>query len=223
MPKSYAEVEDWIQEALGSILPDTEFSIPELAARFDIPVRHLKNRLKGTPSRNAQVPASRKLSPAEEVAVCRYIDRLDQLGLCVRPPMLRNCANVILARNHNGNSPPPTVSSRWSQRFLDHHPEYSVRKQKAMDPRRKVANNAKSIEAWFKDFCATYLEKGIQSGDCWNMDKSGFQIGLGRNQKIITKDIRHQSYIGSASNRELVTVVEAISGGGKAIPPQVSR
>ena len=52
---------------------------------------------------------------------------------------------------------------------------------------------------------------------------SGFQIGLGRNQKIITKDICHQSYTGSASNRELVTVVEAISGGGKAIPPQVSR
>ena len=68
-----------------------------------------------------------------------------------------------------------------------------------------------------------YLEKGIQSGDCWNMDKSGFQIGLGRNQKIITKDICHQSYIGSTSNCELVMVVETISGGGKAIPPQVSR
>ena len=68
-----------------------------------------------------------------------------------------------------------------------------------------------------------YLEKGIQSGDCWNIDKSGFQIGLGRNQKIITKDICHQFYIGSASNHELVTVVEAISGGGKVIPPQVSR
>ena len=90
----------------------TEVLIPELAARFNIPARHLENRLKGTLSRNAQVLASRKLSPAEEVAVCRYIDRLDQLGLCVRPPILRNCANVILARNHDSNSPPPTVSSR---------------------------------------------------------------------------------------------------------------
>ena len=65
-----------------------------------------------------------------------------------------------------------------------------------------------------------YLEKRIQSGDCWNMDKSRFQIGLGRNQKIITKNICHQSYIGSASNHELVTVVKAISGGWrKSNPP----
>ena len=137
--------------------------------------------------------------------------------------MLRNCANVILARNHNRDNPPPTVSSRWTQRFLDCHPEYFVQKQKATDPKRKVANNAKSIEEWFKDFHSTYLEKGIQPSDCWNMDKLGFQMGMGRNQKIITKDIRQQSYIGSASNHELVTVVEAISGSGKAIPPQVSK
>ena len=89
------------------------------------------------------------------------------------------------------------------------------------DPRRKVANNAKSIQAWYEDFHSTYLEKGIQAGDCWNMDKSGFQIGMGQSQKIITKDVCQQSYIGSVSNHELVTVVEAISGGGKVIPPQI--
>ena len=90
-----------------------------------------------------------------------------------------------------------------------------------MDPQRKVANNAASIKTWYKDFHSTYLEKGIQAGDCWNMDKSGFQIGMGRNQKVITKDIYQQSYIGSVSNRKLVTVVEAISGGGKTIPPHI--
>ena len=53
------------------------------------------------------------------------------------------------------------------------------------------------------------------------MDKSGFQIGMGQSQKIITKDVCQQSYIGSVSNHELVTVVEAISGGGKVIPSQI--
>ena len=70
--------------------------------------------------------------------------------------------------------------------------------------------HAESIEEWFKDFHSTYLEKGIQPSDCWNMDKSGFQIGIGRNQKIITKDICRQSYIGSASNRELVVAVHTV-------------
>ena len=49
MVKSYAEVEDRIQEALGSILPDTEFSIPVLASRFNVPTRRLENHLKRTP------------------------------------------------------------------------------------------------------------------------------------------------------------------------------
>ena len=53
------------------------------------------------------------------------------------------------------------------------------------------------------------------------MDKSGFQMGMGRNKKIITKTTHQQAYIRSISNQELVTVVEAISGGGKAIPPMV--
>ena len=53
------------------------------------------------------------------------------------------------------------------------------------------------------------------------MDESGFQIGMGWSQKIITKDVCQQSYIGSVSNCELVTVVEAISGDGKVIPLQI--
>ena len=221
MGKTYAEVEAHIQEALGSVPADGEFSIPQLAKDFSVPEQRLQNRIKGTPSQLSNVPVNSKLSSGEEAAVCEYIDRLDQLGLCAQPPMVRNCANVILAESHTGEDPPPTIGVHWTQRFLKCHPKYTVQKQKTTDPRRKVANNAASIEAWYKDFHSTYLEKGIQASDCWNMDESGFQIGMGRNQKIITKEVGQQAYIGSVSNRELVTVVEAISGGGKAIPPMV--
>ena len=48
MVKSYNEVEACIEEALGSISPDKEFSIPELANKFNVPVRQLQNRIKGT-------------------------------------------------------------------------------------------------------------------------------------------------------------------------------
>ena len=44
---------------------------------------------------------------------------------------------------------------------------------------------------------------------------------MGRNQKIITKDVYQQSYIRSVSNYKLVTVVETISGGGKTILLQI--
>ena len=44
---------------------------------------------------------------------------------------------------------------------------------------------------------------------------------MGRNQKVITKEFCQHLYIRSASNCDLVTVIEAISGGGKAIPPMI--
>ena len=53
MVKSYNEVEARIQEALGSLAPDEEFSIPELANKFGVPVRRLQNYLKGVPPRSA--------------------------------------------------------------------------------------------------------------------------------------------------------------------------
>ena len=136
MVKSYNEVEACIQEALGSLAPDEEFSIPELANKSGVPVRRLQNRLEGVPPRSTRIPVNLKLSPAEELVVCRYIDRLDHLGLCVRPQMLRNCANIILARSYKGDdNSPPTVSPKWTTRFLGCHPKYSVRKQKVTDPR----------------------------------------------------------------------------------------
>ena len=50
MVKSYAEVEDHIQEALGSISPNKELSISELAKEFNVPAQQLQNGIKGTPS-----------------------------------------------------------------------------------------------------------------------------------------------------------------------------
>ena len=62
MVKSYNEVEARIQEALGSLAPDKEFSIPELANKFDVPVQRLQNHLKGVPL-EVLIPVNLKLSP----------------------------------------------------------------------------------------------------------------------------------------------------------------
>ena len=77
------------------------------------------------------------------------------------------------------------------------------------------------MSEWYNKFCQVWKEKGLQPEDFWNMDESGFMIGMGRSQKIITRDAHEQLYIGSSSNCELVTVVEAISAGGMTIPPMV--
>ncbi len=173
------------------------------------------------PSKLGNISATRKLSEPEEVALCWYIDGLDKLGMCVRPAALRNATNLIISHSYNGESPAPVIGPLWIHRFLKRHPEYSVRSQKATDPNRKLASNMELVSKWYKKFCQVWKESAIQPEDFWNMDESGFMIGMSKNQKIITKYRHRQPYTGSSSNRELVTVVEAISAGGKTILPMV--
>ena len=82
MAKLYEEVEACIQEAIAFISHrENPISIAEVAEKFDVPRRQLHNRLNGVPSRIGHV--NRKLSEAEEDAVCGYVERLDKLGLPV--------------------------------------------------------------------------------------------------------------------------------------------
>ena len=58
-------------------------------------------------------------------------------------------------------------------------------------------------------------------GDRYNFDETGFRIGVGRDQWIVTMDPNRQAYLGSSTNRELVTSCEAISGDGYVLPPML--
>ena len=63
--------------------------------------------------------------------MCQYLDRLDTIGTSARQSMLVNYTNATLRRSHTDTTKPaPTVGQYWSQRFLDAHPEYHMRKQK---------------------------------------------------------------------------------------------
>ncbi len=44
-------------------------------------------------------------------------------------------------------------------------------------------------------------------------------IRVGKDQWVLTRDLKRPSYLGSSTNCELITVIEAVSGGGQVIPP----
>ena len=55
----------------------------------------------------------------------------------------------------------------------------------------------------------------------YNFDETGFCIGIGKDQWIITRDPNRQAYLVSSTNRELVSVCETISADGAALPPMI--
>ena len=72
-----------------------------------------------------------------------------------------------------------------------------------------------------RDHDITRINKGIADEDVWNMDETGFRTGCGRAHWVITLDPDKPMLLTDPDNREYITSVESISGGGKTIPPML--
>ena len=85
----------------------------------------------------------------------------------------------------------------------------------------KNGHKPEELLAWFERFYHQYVEKSIVPEDCYNMDETGFRIGIGKDQWAITKDLKRPMYLLSASNRDLITAVECINAAGNVIAPKL--
>jgi hypothetical protein len=125
--------------------------------------------------------------------------------------MLRSVANSILARNHHEpHTPPPFIGLDWSRRFLKRHSEYIKRKLKPLIHDRKNTHNPTDIRIYFEKFKAAYDFFGIQIGDIYNYNKTGFRVGIGRIYKVITRLKNRRLYLSDPNNRKSITSVETI-------------
>ena len=64
---------------------------------------------------------------------------------------------------------------------------------------------------------AVIIDHGILPESTWNMDETGFRIGMGKDQLIVTKRKRAH-YFGIPENRESAIAIECISAGGNHLP-----
>ena len=224
MKEVYSKTEARIVLACQELQASENPNVAATAREFEVPESRLRGRWKGRQAKIERPPTNRKLSSEEEVAVCRYLKRLDEIGTSARPQMVTDCANSVLRRNHtsdNSNLPSPIVSSAWTHRFLERHSEFYIRKEKTLEQERKKAHDPDTILDWFRRFRRLCEEKGILLKDIYNFDETGFRVGVGRDQWIITLDPARQSYSPSTTSRELVTSCEVISGDGHVLPPMV--
>ena len=211
-------IEDRINEALSSIDLETKTNLSKLAKEYAVPYSRLRQRAKGRANRFSRTPVNYRLTETEEAALCRYLDVMEEAGLYARQHHIERVANSILSRRPEPELP---VSPAWSTRFLKRHPEYFVRTQRPLDIERKEAHNRKDIEEFYERWDRIVKKYAIAPADIYNFDETGFRIGIGRHQKIITRDPKARPYIESSTNRDYVTVVETISADGDTIPPMV--
>lgn len=211
-------MESRIQEAVNHIRRFPDAKIATVAKEFGVPRNRLRYRLEGRSPKNGQPAANTKLSRAEESALCRYIDRLDRINLAVRPEFVTDAANYILREQTSQSQAghPLLVGPNWTTRFLTRH-KYSKRLQKKLHADRQASEDLSRVAEYFQKLSDICERDGILPDDTWNMDETGFRIGVGKDQLIVTKRKRAH-YFGILENREPTTAIEAISAGGQYIP-----
>lgn len=199
-------------------------NVKQYAATYDLPYQRLLRLYKGgnTRSDRALIVDTRRLSPDQDLALCRYLDSLDAIGYGVHRGLITAQAYQLLLDACSGNDEaPPPIGKQWARRWLKRHPEYQRVKATPMEVLRKLQQQPEGIREWYGKLKAKIDELSIQPGDMWNMDETGCRIGVARNAYIYTKNSRNNVVLLSANNRELCTLVEAVSATGEVIEPMV--
>lgn len=86
-----------------------------------------------------------------------------------------------------------------------------------MDTVRKKCLDRQIAIEWFESHKATIARYGIVSDDIWNFDETGFSIGVGKDQWIVTREPKRVLSGGFNTNREYATVVKAVSAAGVTV------
>jgi hypothetical protein len=210
-------MESRIAEALQYLHDFPDAKLAAVAREFGISRSTLQDRRNGSKSRKGRTATHSKLSQPEETAICRYIDRLDRINLAVRAEFVTDAANSILrARTSFKSAAIPTVGSKWTSRFLQRR-GYKKKLQKKLHSERQSSEDLQRVNSYFNQLQTLLQEEQLQPEDIWNMDETGFRIGVGKDQLIITKRNKAH-YFGIPENRESATAIEAISAAGAYIP-----
>jgi hypothetical protein len=109
MPVTYHEIEERISEAVAHC---ENFPDAKIARDFEVPDHRLRYRLKTGKSRIDSGGHNKKLSPAEELALCHFLNRLDATGFPVRIGFVRSFTNDLLKRSHLDTITPPSSVSQ---------------------------------------------------------------------------------------------------------------
>ena len=210
-----AQREDNIRKALKAVQTlhkdgKPVMSLRDASSAFQIPYSTLRDRLNGAQPHIIAHRAQQTLTPTDEKAVVRWIKHLESCGFPPKVAHVRQAAELVSQQE---------VGEHWITRFLDRHPQLAAKFTTPMERDRLEATSPYVVRDHFANLGRAMKAKNIQESEVYNMDEKGFLMGLAQSSKVIC------SYEGGSKfkvpddgNRELLTVIECVSGDGRVIP-----
>ena len=220
MDNSYQAIEARIKDGIQAYHAQKKPNLSAIAREFSVPIDRIKSRLNGTPSKSeVRGVHNRLLTPEQDVALTQYFHRLVNNGAPPRLNQIKSEAIRLLRLDWDPAKPFPEIGPQWAKRWLDRQPELFKTRRKPLAAERKNAHDLDLITGHFERFRKVVQENDIHPEDMWNFDETGYRIGMARGDWIIAIDPTRTVYSKCPNNRELVSAIECINGGGRDIPP----
>ncbi|ODM14636.1 hypothetical protein SI65_09981 [Aspergillus cristatus] len=198
------------------------FSSRNAAAKaYDVPLSTFKTRVNGTTCRKESIANGRKLTPTEEKTLSSWIIDMGQRGLPLQISTVRYLAQLLLSARLSSQT--AYVGEHWVTRYIQRHKELSSKYSRKYDYQRAKCEDPELVMGWYKCFYNAIEKYGILEQDIYNMDETGFQMGMTSTAKVICGSETRASNAKAIQpgNREWVTAIIAVNAAGWALPPQI--
>jgi len=166
-----------LDNALAGLNDGTFVHVREAARATGITRSTIRRHLHGGLSKREAQHSRQQLSPDEERALAKWVQRLSSTGHPVHHPFLRELAEEIgkprvMADELVVDPSRRKLGKHWVSRFLARNPILQSKVAKNIEAARKEVTEAQ-LENWFQQFKHVVAEYGIQPEHIYNMDETG--------------------------------------------------
>ncbi|KFY97969.1 hypothetical protein V498_01766 [Pseudogymnoascus sp. VKM F-4517 (FW-2822)] len=200
-----------LSQARKWLLENPTESVAATARLFHIPKSSLQSHI--TRHRATQNGGqNRVLTIAQLEALKLWIIQQYELGLGATRQM-------VFAAICHLRKPLPPPSQSWLTKLIKNQlQDFHFITTKPIAQQRVRAQDEDTVEEWFQKYFTFVLEYNIKPESIWNMDETGFRIGIPGGERVIVPRTAKQLYTPSPENRLSITILETVSATGGMIP-----
>jgi hypothetical protein len=202
-----------ISQAIDAYRSGQFNSIRKCAAAFGVKHNTLSRHIRGSKSRRTAHIDQQLLSPDQEDSLVEWILHLEASGNAVNHVQFRAMVQLICQLTGG----PSTLGVNWTHRFLQRHPEVRSKIGQKIDHLRVQGVTSESVQSFFTRLENAISNFNVKTVNIWNMDETGIALGVCTNQVVLGTSSTRRSYVQRPENREWVSIIEAISAGGRKL------
>ena len=201
--------------ATEAIQNNQNLSRRNAAKIYEIPEATLRHRMNGRTSKDDSRNGRHSLTKSEQDAIVQYVLDLHERAFPPRIAGVEDMANLLLGRRDSRR-----VGKLWTARFISRRKELKTRLNRVYDFQRAACEDPDLISAWFRLVANMKAKYGIVDSDFYNLDETGFMMGLICASIVVTRaDRQGRSKSIQPGNREWATAIECVNSEAWCIPP----